>query len=585
MSESKSKTVDLYRLLELSPLESDSGNIQAALKKVLKVAKGSQDEQVAKRAARLFELGKHHLLNSTHKEAYDTRWKSEYGGKAPERQTPVLAARVGDEETTSPGVEEYKDWDWSELNAILPAGDFAAEFDLAAYLEHAATLPPQDLQDDYDKLQSLLGGAPAQTAQPIPPSPQRVVANEAKPTTATSASQATLAGPISAGLVEQPTSVPIQGQPVASHPATSNLTPVAAIGSAPTAKPAGTNPNSAIFNASPKPSSLARKLRKKRDRSLLLASGGLLASVAAILGLIFVIVNSNKQDTKIADKNTQPNNPASMNQARPREAETPQKPKGSGLQIPGLENPSLGVNGGEAVEPNVADSEPNRNVTTAAMQPNATANTVANEPPNAVGNKMNQETKPVPPSQPKPEPQLSDADKTLWKEKMASVSQKIGLHQYSAAETELLEVRTLAKTAEQRVQLGRLERARKLAEECQQALVQAIQSLGGAETIQVGSRPISFIEGDAERLVIKLSGRNTTFKLTELPVGIFEGVVALKLDVANETDLARRAAFVLFHPKNNDLSLKKARERMKMAEDVGSVPRGMSEIFDEDYQL
>ena len=184
---------------------------------------------------------------------------------------------------------------------------------------------------------------------------------------------------------------------------------------------------------------------------------------------------------------------------------------------------------------------------------------------------------------PMQEVEISDEEKAAWTEELKAISEHIGLHQYDSARSKLESAKSLAKTQAQKVEHTRLGLATQLAEECQQALVEAVTSLGAGETITVGSRPLSIVEGDSQKLIARLSGRNTTFQLTELPVGIFEGLIDLTLDIKNEAALARRAAFIMFHPKNNDLALKKARERMQAAEDAGKVPDGITELFDAEF--
>lgn len=536
-TDTKQNLVDLYKLLELEPLEKDPSKIHAALKKLVRIAKESSDTQVAKRAAKILELGKQNLLDPERKAIYDQKWK------AAQSALSSPGSKSTDVEEARPTIEEFEDWDWSELDEILPHDDYAAEFDLAAFLEHAATLPAHNLQADYNKLEMLLGGTP-----------QGEVAEQSPQASGPSVSAQNAAS--------QPSSV----ISTATSPQVTQAVPAsksAAKGSQLSHSP--TNGSSS--------KSLSKKMRKKRDRSLLLTSAGLLASVAAILALIFALVNFNDEDTpEVANNPSQPQSPAEPLQIQPQNP-PPQQPRRSGLSVPNLPaNLNL-----EQPTPPPADAPP---------QEQPTENTAPTQQPSMQPNVESAKPKPQPvPSKPKPQPdpQLTDAEKAEWRERLAAIAAHLSRQEYSATAPKFTDARAAAKTSVQKRELARLETVSTLAEECQQALVQAVTGMSVGESFNVGSRPVSFVEGTPEKIIVRISGRNATYPLTELPVGLFEGLVDLTLDIENESALARRAAFVLFHPKNNDISLKKARERMQAAEDAGRVPKGTTAIFDAEY--
>jgi hypothetical protein len=82
-----------------------------------------------------------------------------------------------------------------------------------------------------------------------------------------------------------------------------------------------------------------------------------------------------------------------------------------------------------------------------------------------------------------------------------------------------------------------------------------------------------------------MGGKNQTFKLTELKIGIANAIVDMKMDTAHPTSLARKAAFALVHPKTNDAALNQARKQMAEAVGSGAVEVDMNAVFDEDYSL
>ncbi len=137
---------DLYELLSLQPLESDQAAIEGALRRLAAVVKSLQladsRDPSAARSAKIFELGKRHLLSVERKQAYDRKWQQVFLG--------------------------------SELLQLLPAGDPDEPFRLADFAE-SSLVDAQfgnaqvdnahgDYNADFQKLKALIG-----TVQPSLP--------------------------------------------------------------------------------------------------------------------------------------------------------------------------------------------------------------------------------------------------------------------------------------------------------------------------------------------------------------------------------------------------------------------------------
>ncbi|MEC8555852.1 MAG: hypothetical protein VXZ82_12660 [Planctomycetota bacterium] len=421
---------------------------------------------------------------------------------------------------------EEMDWDWSMLEGVLPEGDPTADFDMADFLEHSADLPEVNPQGDYLKLQSLLTGGPI-TVKAVAETEEEGFGEPAVPT----------------------------------------IPPVT--GSAPPPPPATYKGSS-----SPKNKSLAKSIRKKRNQSTYLMIAAMLGSVGAIVGLLAFLLHYNNED-KPAETTTIIVTKAESPRGKTKgENEEPVKPRRSGL-------PEVGGMGND---------------------PNEGGNTKS---PMGEGSNMGQEPKPVQSQEPKPDPGmepmtpdpepepepelpavvLTDTEKADWKDWMLDVREFAGQQEYGQAETELVKLEKAAKSKAQQDQLIRLKTAVDLAKTCQQAMLDAMSKLGPGSTFQVKSNEISFVEGSPQRLVVRIGGENKRYQLTEIPIGIVEGLVDLELDVVNQRARAARAAFILFHPKSNALTLPRARRILEEAERDGSVPAGTSLIFEDDYEL
>lgn len=574
-SQTGARFPDLYQLLELQPLEDDQQAIEAALQRALEFAKSAQSSnpKAAKKAAKLRELGKLHLLDPQRKIAYDEKWKTEFGAS----QTP--------------------DWKWEMMDGVLPPGDPLEEFDLSAFLEHTADLPVTDPATDFQKLNSLLGGEVPAEAAIEPKSLQPVVA--AKPSAKSSNSNSV------------PDVSPDQAKKA------DGSTPVQAVIAKPIAKPNGTQ------GTSPPPASLARKLRKKRDRSLLLAAGGVLVSLAVILAIIFVVINLETDNNSPlaqnpgAGQNPDGQNPDGQNpigQGGDANQPTVEPPRGSGLpQVPGLGGTLAsngdGANGaskmsgagmsgagmsgagmsgtmgnGDGLPGDGNDSTQNTN-TTGGDQNTADQDSVdqdSGDQDNANAADSGAASMPTPP--PTPDPALTDAEKQQWQETMLGVRSKLTQQAYEEVNEAWDTISASAKTQTQQEQLIRLKTAASLAEQCRTAIVEAIAGMSAGEMLQVRNTTVAYVEGSESRLTVRMRGQNQSFDLSEIPIGLAWALADLKLDLEHPSSRAKKAAYTLFHP-SNQLSLGQARQMLQSAADEGQVPASLMAVFDDDYQL
>jgi len=562
---------DIYQLLQLEPLEEDRGKIEAALLRLLSHGRELQAKQPkqAQRLAKVVELGKRHLLNADAKAKYDAHWL--------QVNQPQLAT-----------VATTTTWDMSELESYLPAGDPLQAFDLAAFLSSADSLPTQEYTADFAKLQALLqSGA-------TPSSPD-----------------------------------PTHGQPLAHL--TANLSPSSAANAIPNAYPPysvtapgpATTPQTQVPPARRKVS-LAKELRAKRDRSLLKIAAGILLTLATVLGFLFWMMNPGRQaqsERTLAAKPPAPNarNSAAINadgtlQINPQAVE---RPRGSGLpKVKGLDgNSALDGNLGDLSTDNNSPNEEasafdirlTMNDPTEFAADDSSLDSMA-EQGMADGDMASEDmtdgdmdiasenmasddmasndmaSKPMV-DEPAPPVSLTSEEKQAWQELLLSLRKQIGEQDYSEAREKLEQAQAQAKTVEQRAQLKRLQTIARLAEEFHAALVSGTTGLGAGETLMVKSTPISIVEGTAEKIVIRNQGRNQTYTLIEIPVGLAYALVDLRMDSAHPSSQARKAAFALVHPKSNDIVTAKAREMMAEAIESEVVDADLMNAFDDDFAL
>lgn len=552
---------NLYRLLQLQPLESDQQLIESALKSAMKLARQMQDSDPtrAQQMARVIELGRKYLLSAERKSQYDARWQAQYGATAsvqPELVAVGQSSAAGASEVAASCTGYASAAAADPLAHLLPSGNPHADFDLANYLESTSDAATVDCDADFQKLVNLL----------------------------------TQAG---AGAEEQPQAVAQAVQPVSQTK----------LPQLPPRIPAGRGSGK----------SLATQLRAKRDRKFLAMISGVLVSLAALLGLLFYLVREKPDTTgQLAQNEPVPAQAGNINAIANREqagqppAQTP-APRSSGLPrvrgfdgmaadgdaprvssdmngMTGDDDPNMGSAGemNSAGDMNSLDDGMNNSLDMGLTMTEIPAENTAMVDDAAMNPKADGME---PAATMEPEVVLTEEEKQAWQQQMKEIRNQLSQKDFEGASQQLAATAELAKTEPQQQQLARLQSLAVLAEDFQKALVAAVTGMSAGEVITVGSTTLAFIEGTPERLIVKAEGNTERYNLIDMPAGLAHGLVDLKLDMTHPSTAARKAAFAMLHPKSNQLTLNKAKKLMQEAIDGGIVGQDMLLVFEDDYSL
>ncbi len=510
---------DLYRLLGIPPLEAEASKIEQALEVVRRKALAAKesDPKLAQRASRIFALGQKNLLDAERKAAYDRAWVKSFGN--PTKTVPI-AANVEAPVAVAVAASELT-WDMRELESYLPEEDPRAPFDFAGFLEYSENLPETNVVADYERLQVFLGGVVTSTVEAA--APESVSAVSLLANSAPVESSTTTGG--GSHLTEQ-----------FAAPANPRV-------------PQRRNGRAAAASSA----SLAKQMRQKRSRSFLLSVVGMMVGVGVVLGATLYLLRKNdaqdpNQQTLLAQGGTP--TPALSKGMAPVQ---PAVPRGSGLpRVSGLGDGDMAA---MPADPNMSMTAANPPPEPAAMQPQPQPEPPATEmpAPEPPATEM-AATEPMTPAEPAmaADPALTDDEKAEWQKSMTAIRELLGNQEYDNAKQQLDASEKLAKTSVQRSQLKRLNTVWQLTSEYHNALVSAVAGLGAGESFVIGkSASASFIEGSATEIAIRFNGQNRTYKFTELPMGLANGLVDLKMDTENAKSLARKAAFALVHPKSS----------------------------------
>ncbi|MFK7736911.1 MAG: hypothetical protein AB8B50_12825 [Pirellulaceae bacterium] len=563
--------IDLYKTLRLEPLESDTKLISVAIESL--VDKQEQlDAKSAARASKLIEFAKAHLLSPARKAKYDSEWQSHFGGQT--RETAELG--VPEVRTTSSTAPRRLD---AAFLRLLPSGDPTLRFDRNKFLaeseserESRARAQERAESETYELLRLL---------QPNPEAPAAEAAFETQVGPAANAELATETWPV----VVEPES------PVGSNP----LVQATAVDLTSGDKIRGKLPERSgnpVSNRGASSASLARKIRRKKDRSLLLIAGGMLGSAALVLATVLILLNRQGSDAGSREVL------ADLDKNRVGQAANTQKPKVRGSGLGGAFDGGFGGGGNReggntAVEfgdpaevaPAPAASDMLEGQGTAAALDGESRPSMNAEIPNAAqSTKLDQLGGPKPiMEEPLAKPaavQISEQEREEWRSAVAKIREDLGQQSYNSAAEAFGRLGGLAKTEEQKDELGLLGGVAVLAEDFHFCLMEAIRGLNAGSVLRVKSTELSFVEASGDSIVFRIAGQNQRFLLTELPVGILEALVDLELDRENAESKAKRAAFILLHPRATNLVKPRMLELMREAEDGRAAASGTSRLFE-----
>lgn len=428
------------------------------------------------------------------------------------------AAAYGNKQTP----EEESNWNCEALLPFLPEGDPYTEFNLAEFLESEEDYPQTNLDEEFDRLINLLEDE--DSGQIAAASAAVVQAIPARPVVA--------------------------AQPVSQHSFQS--------------------PPSAA------PSQIAKKMRRKRNNStLFLAIGGALSLVATIALILFVLQNGKRSDAPSDAPLANANNPDN----KPKQRKT--APQGSGL-------PKVGESDNdENLEPGLPLGGPMDDASDPFGVPmnddmNNMPDRTPDNPPDTMVPNMEPPATTAPPVT-KPPVQLTADERKAWQQDMVSIASSLSAQNYSEAVELLAKATPRARAEEQKAQLSRISMAVTLAEEFQSAMIEAIQDFDPGESFVVGNQTeISFVGADTQSVTFKIFGRNQTYRLTDLRMGIAQALAKFKMDLTHPNSKAMQASFMRFHSAVPDQEV--ARGLMLEAITAGVVDANMEELFDDQYE-
>ncbi|GIW96490.1 MAG: hypothetical protein KatS3mg110_4531 [Pirellulaceae bacterium] len=141
----------------------------------------------------------------------------------------------------------------------------------------------------------------------------------------------------------------------------------------------------------------------------------------------------------------------------------------------------------------------------------------------------------------------------------------------------------LLRTEEHRVMFGRLQQLAAYLEQYHQAVQQALQTLSAGDSLQITDTVVvGIVERQPTELTVRVSGRNMTYPLDQLPLRLGLALVRHALK-DSATSLAVQAAFQATHPRANDAQQAEAFLWWEQAAQQGEPCQSLPQVFTDNY--
>lgn len=181
-----------------------------------------------------------------------------------------------------------------------------------------------------------------------------------------------------------------------------------------------------------------------------------------------------------------------------------------------------------------------------------------------------------------PPPTRAEVEKLIKALEAARVA--LTEHQFAAADDHLAQADRLAKTEEHRRAVARVRRLADLLAAFRQALVAQLQSMQGGETVKVGtSTQVTLVEANESKVIVRMSGGNRSFALSELPPGLALAIADLRFRQGDPAGLQAKAAYLIALKRPTDDTRQKARSLLEEAQAAGADVSDLMRLLEENY--
>jgi hypothetical protein len=188
------------------------------------------------------------------------------------------------------------------------------------------------------------------------------------------------------------------------------------------------------------------------------------------------------------------------------------------------------------------------------------------------------------PPEPPPPPQVSRAEVQQLIKAFETAKTALAEQDFSLADAQLATADSLAKLPAQQAAAARLKEVRGYVQQFHEAVAAAVGGMKAGESFKVGaSTQVSFVEGDSQRVILRVAGMNKTYKLNDLPPGLALALVDFKLPPADAQTKVIKGAYLLVHQRADSETQSKARQLWEEASAAGQDTSHLQRLLTENY--
>ena len=183
-------------------------------------------------------------------------------------------------------------------------------------------------------------------------------------------------------------------------------------------------------------------------------------------------------------------------------------------------------------------------------------------------------------------PEASRAEVRALGDALGSVRRALTARRFAAATKQLATARSLAKSAEHRAMVRRLQHLSVLVSEFYATAQQAAAALEAGEEIAVSpSTVVSVVEIEGDSLTLFVAGRHKQFRLDDMSPGLAMALVARSLGEDNPRLPLLKGAYLAVHARTTAAELETVRELWNAASLSNPVAKALLATLDDDYTL
>jgi hypothetical protein len=159
----------------------------------------------------------------------------------------------------------------------------------------------------------------------------------------------------------------------------------------------------------------------------------------------------------------------------------------------------------------------------------------------------------------------------------------IVIQDFKTADTHLARATMQAVLPKHREAVARLKTVRQHVEQFRQALVEAVGEMGAAESFTVGPTPVSFVEGKKDAVILRVKGKNETYRFNDMPPGLAVAIADRKLQADVSEGLVVKGAYLLLNKRADGQTRAKAEELWREALASGGKIEGLMPFLQDEY--